>query len=246
MRQFVHVLPPGSGGRNDSSLAAGTGTNAGYGLRSVPLPAFVSLVGGPAEGMWLLLLVAIILAVVAVRAWRERRRSREVEAMDGPFLVFPNIPPASGEPAPMIAPIRPPVPPPPPPPAEGGGETIRFEPPFEETVQLLPGRLVVVGGEDAGREYRFLRSSGQAVPEVTVGRAAGPSGRHLQLRVPTVSRVHARLRFLDKRWTVANASSTNPVRVNGEELGPDAQVTLSDGDRIQLGEVELRYLESYS
>jgi len=111
-------------------------------------------------------------------------------------------------------------------------------------VQLLPGRLVVVSGAEVGREDRVLRSVGEAVPEVTIGRAPGPSGCHLQLSIPTVSRMHARLSFRDRRWTVANVSPTNPVRVNGRELDGDAQVALADGDRIQLGEVELRYLES--
>jgi hypothetical protein len=43
------------------------------------------------------------------------------------------------------------------------------------------------------------------------------------------------------RWRLENLSATNPVIVNGKPLdpegGPRASVILSEGDRIEMGEV---------
>lgn len=117
------------------------------------------------------------------------------------------------------------------------GETIRFYRPTEGTLQILPGRLEVVEGVDEGKEIIFVRVPG-AEPEITFGRQPGPPHQHVQLRRPTVSRRHARMRFEDGRWTIVNESVTNPVRVNDEELpvsGPGR--VLQDGDRIEMGEV---------
>jgi hypothetical protein len=124
-------------------------------------------------------------------------------------------------------------------------ETIRIDTGDDGRVQFLPGRLEVVGGAEVGREFHFLRLPGQPVPEITIGRAHGPAHRHVQIPAPTVSRMHAMLRFQDRRWRLLNLSATNPVRVNGVELGtPDEAVLLSDGDSIVLGEVELCYRDT--
>ena len=57
-----------------------------------------------------------------------------------------------------------------------------------------------------------------------------------------MSRQHARLAYTNGRWAVANLSQTNPVIVNDEELSDaDNERPLVDGDRIELGEVVLRF-----
>jgi hypothetical protein len=128
--------------------------------------------------------------------------------------------------------------------ADPGSETISIDLIGMGTVQLLPGRLEVVRGMEVGREFRFVRAMGQLITEVTLGRATGPMHRHVQLPVPTVSRMHARLRHEAGRWTITNLSVTNPVRVNGRELfGREDSQPLADGDRILIGEVELRFWE---
>jgi hypothetical protein len=47
------------------------------------------------------------------------------------------------------------------------------------------------------------------------------------------------------RWRLENLSSTNPVVVNGKAMdpkgGPGSSVILSDGDRIEMGEVAFVY-----
>jgi pSer/pThr/pTyr-binding forkhead associated (FHA) protein len=112
------------------------------------------------------------------------------------------------------------------------------------TVQLLPGRLEIVNGADAGRSIPFMRPPSHGAPEITLGRAEGQPYHHVQIADNTVSRMHARLRLEARRWTITNLSSTNPVRVNGHELTPrEDTVLLTNGDRIQLGAIELRFRE---
>jgi FHA domain-containing protein len=121
-------------------------------------------------------------------------------------------------------------------------ETVRFRRPSEEPVQLLPGRLEVLSGESKHREIRFVRVPGEPL-QLVVGRDPGvPSPRHVALQSSTVSRQHARFEFSEGKWAVANLSRTNPVIVNDEHLTDTAgERTLADGDRIELGEVVLRF-----
>lgn len=120
-------------------------------------------------------------------------------------------------------------------------ETMRFNRPVEEVLQLLPGRLEVLAGETRHREIRFVRAPGQP-PQLILGRDAAGSPQHVALQSSTVSRRHARLAYSNGHWAVANLSQTNPVIVNDEELsGVDRERPLVDGDRIELGEVVLRF-----
>ena len=120
-------------------------------------------------------------------------------------------------------------------------ETIRFRRPSDEPVQILPGRLEVVSGEARHREIRFVRVPGEPA-QLIVGREPGRSPQHVTLQSNTVSRQHARFAFANGRWAVANLSHTNPVVVNDENLPDSAgERPLADGDKIELGEVVLRY-----
>jgi hypothetical protein len=123
------------------------------------------------------------------------------------------------------------------------GSTVRFQRPLDEAVQLLPGRLEVTEGADRGQDIRFFRIAGE-IPAVTIGRGDGAPYRHVTLRAPTVSRTHARMLYEDGRWKISNLSETNPVVVNGQELSNrDGGRWLADGDRIEIGEVVLRFHE---
>jgi hypothetical protein len=120
-------------------------------------------------------------------------------------------------------------------------ETVRFVRPTEEVVQLLPGHLEVLAGDSRHQEIRFVRVQGQQ-PQLILGRNPGRSPQHIALNSSTVSRQHARLAFAGGKWAVANLSKTNPVVVNNEELSNlDGERPLADGDRIELGEVVLRF-----
>ena len=139
------------------------------------------------------------------------------------------------------------------------GASIRFWRPADGTLQFLPGRLEIAAGRDAGQEIRFVRTGGPDGTCITFGRADGPPYRHVQLREPTVSRSHARM-VLEQpgsgsrdaspnqgRWRLENLSSTNPVVINGRSLdangGAMASVMLSEGDRIEMGEVAFVFRE---
>ena len=121
--------------------------------------------------------------------------------------------------------------------------TVRFFRPPDGTLQLLPGRLEIVGGEEGKQDIRFVRSRGQT-PTITFGRAEGPPHQHVQLHASTVSRMHARMEFEQQRWKLVNLSVTNPVVVNGEEMSAvEGTRLLEDGDRIEMGEVVFRFRE---
>jgi FHA domain len=120
-------------------------------------------------------------------------------------------------------------------------ETIRFVRPADEPVQLLPGRLEVLAGTTLHREIRFVRVAGKPL-HLFVGRDAGPAPQYIGLGSPTVSRRHARFSYADGRWRVKNLSHTNPLVVNDDELSEmDDERPLVDGDRLELGEVVLRF-----
>ena len=120
-------------------------------------------------------------------------------------------------------------------------ETVRFVRPADEVVQLLPGHLEVLSGDTRHQEIRFVRVAGQQ-PHLILGRNPGRSPQHVALNSSTVSRQHARLAFSGGKWMVANLSQTNPVVVNDQELtNLDGERQLADGDRIELGEVVLRF-----
>lgn len=120
-------------------------------------------------------------------------------------------------------------------------ETVRFVRPTDEVVQLLPGHLEVLSGESRHQEIRFVRVAGQQ-PHLILGRNPGRSPQHVALNSSTVSREHARLAYSGGKWAVANLSKTNPVVVNDQELtNLDGERQLADGDRIELGEVVLRF-----
>jgi pSer/pThr/pTyr-binding forkhead associated (FHA) protein len=143
------------------------------------------------------------------------------------------------------------------------GASVRFWRPADGTLQFLPGRLEIAAGRDSGQEIRFVRTGGPDGTCITFGRADGPPYRHVQLREPTVSRSHARM-VLEPfggtqegsrtnpganggRWRLENLSSTNPVIVNGRSLdfngGAATSVILSEGDRIEMGEVAFVFRE---
>jgi hypothetical protein len=120
-------------------------------------------------------------------------------------------------------------------------ETVRFLRPGEEPIQILPGRLEVLSGDPKHREIRFVRSPGEPA-ELILGREPGRSPQTVALDSDTVSRRHAKFAYSNGRWAVTNLSRTNPVVVNDVRL-PDNSIErpLADGDRVELGEVVLRF-----
>lgn len=124
---------------------------------------------------------------------------------------------------------------------EASTETVRFRRPGDEPVQIVPGRLEVLAGDTQLSEIRFVRLPGQPL-QLILGRDGGPSAQYVGLSSPTVSRRHAHFTYADGCWSVKNVSRTNPLVVNDHELSGTAdERTLADGDRLELGEVVLRF-----
>jgi FHA domain len=127
------------------------------------------------------------------------------------------------------------------PPRGANSETVRFLRPGEESVEILPGRLEVLSGETKLREIRFVRTPGEP-PELILGRTSCLSPRTVELESDTVSRRHARFAYSNGHWAVTNLSRTNPVVVNDERIVDNSvERSLADGDRVELGEVVLRF-----
>lgn len=122
------------------------------------------------------------------------------------------------------------------------GETVVFRRIADEPLQLLPGRFEVLAGEPGREDVRFFGALGEPV-EIVLGREGGPPQRAIRLHSRTVSRRHARLTFANGHWTITNLSTTNPVVVNDDVLAPSLGESrvLADGDRVELGEVVLRF-----
>jgi pSer/pThr/pTyr-binding forkhead associated (FHA) protein len=170
-------------------------------------------------------LLVLIVVVVGIGLWIRSRLPRGNEGM--PVLVFRPHRRSRGRAVashPRTAP------------GTEGDTPADADDPLDGTLQLLPGRLKVRNGLEAGAEIRFVRVPGSA-PEFTFGRAPGPRYRHVQLRSLLVSRTHARLRFHDGVWILRNESGTNPTLLNGTPMGSGTEeVELRHGDRIEMGD----------
>ena len=66
-----------------------------------------------------------------------------------------------------------------------------------------------------------------------------PDTSDLCLPVPTVSRLHARIRKEGTHFFIMDLNSKNGTSINGQFLSPQEEYQLCDNDRIQVSEVEL-------
>jgi hypothetical protein len=176
----------------------------------------------------------VVLLLIAIIIWHLRSKTKtrptEPPTIQGQGSVGPPpAPPPSG----------PPPAGPPPKVIEGG--TIKMHAPPPGTLKILPGRLEITAGDDVVKEIRFYRAQGQSTPEVTFGRAAGAPFTHIQLKPMTVSSRQAKMTFINKQWVLTNfaAESSNPTRYNGQPLPVEGETVLQEGDKVEMGEVEM-------
>jgi len=124
------------------------------------------------------------------------------------------------------------------------GKTVRMLVPPSGTMELLPGKFVVMKGEDGRKEIRLKLPKGAEKKEFTIGRKSIPDTNpysHIQLKVDTVSRDQAKIACANGKYTLTNVSNVNPTSVNGRPLGENESLELKNGDMIGMGEVEIKY-----
>lgn len=121
--------------------------------------------------------------------------------------------------------------------------TIKIAAPPPGTLKLLPGHLEVVGGDDTLKEIRFYKLKNQEEPEITFGRGSGPLYTHVQLKPITVSSKQAKLIYTNKKYVLINYATVNPTSVNGAPLSKDDSVTLEEGSKIEMGELQFIFHE---
>jgi hypothetical protein len=115
---------------------------------------------------------------------------------------------------------------------------------------IVYGRLRVMEGLPRG-DYRITARSDapRTADGITflVGRAQPPDQPHVYLGAPTVSRKQALLRFNNQErhvmLTNLAALEKNPTLVNGQRIGVDREVPISDGDVLQMGEVKVQFIQ---
>lgn len=75
-------------------------------------------------------------------------------------------------------------------------------------------------------------------PEISIGRI---DENMLQIEDASVSSRHAILTLRGEDYVLTDIGSTNGTRVNGQDIAPDTEVPLKDGDLIRFGHVETIY-----
>ena len=75
--------------------------------------------------------------------------------------------------------------------------------------------------------------------EITIGRVEDNTQ---QIEDASVSSHHAVLALRGHDYVLTDIGSTNGTRVNGQDLTPDTERPLMDGDQIRFGHVETIYL----
>lgn len=190
---------------------------------------------------WVLAGAGLLAIAVAVGMLARRKRMNSSEISVGLASSPVAMTPVRAGEEPAVSPARPTIPEP-----QGvTGTTVKIHRPPAGTLKILPGHFEVVAGEGELKEIRFYKLPTQAVPEVTFGRLAGPPYSHVQLNLPTVSGRQAKLTLDQRSWKLTNFAppTSNPTRVNGRDLGVDETVTLTEGDRVEMGEVVLLFHE---
>lgn len=110
------------------------------------------------------------------------------------------------------------------------------------TIQLLPGRLTAEEPGVLNQEVRFLKTKGGG-EVVTLGWDIAEPPHHVTLDHPSIRPKHARMTWRDGSWWIESLVSGDEVHVNGSPLPCGAPAhRLTDGDRIRLGEVLLRFV----
>lgn len=120
------------------------------------------------------------------------------------------------------------------------------------TMKALPGKLVILNGEQANKELSLF---GAPTPEgqvITIGRDSpdwkkqlkkGREHSHIRIKdsTKTLSRLQAEMVLGNGEMRLRNLGEANPTVVDGVELSVGEIVALKSGSVIQAGNLKLRY-----
>ncbi len=181
---------------------------------------------------WLWVLLGSAALLVAVLIWYTSRSRRPAPAVASSSRAGIQVPQREPRPEPVAAGAAAGFAP------EPGsvidGKTVRFHAPPPGTVKVLSGHFEIQGDDkDQGLIRLFGGEGGHT--EITFGRRDGKPYEHVQLKVPSVSRLQARVRVQNGTYEIKDESGTNPTRVNGREI--QDWTGLDEGDRVEMGEV---------
>jgi len=176
------------------------------------------------------------------------------------FIVFSKNRPAeirSQQPSPASAPASSPEPVSPADPSindffETGGEnTIVIDREYM-TMKALPGKLVVLNGEQADKKLNLFGASTPDGIMITIGRNSPdwkkhlrPGREHAHIRIEdstkTVSRLQAEFIYSNGKMKIKNLAQANPTQIDGNELAVGQAAELENGSIIEAGNVKLKY-----
>jgi hypothetical protein len=129
-------------------------------------------------------------------------------------------------------------------PTDNVGKTVVMKKAPPGTLKLLPGKFIILKGDETHKEIRFQIPKDQTTREFTFGRQEIPDQNpygHIQLKEGTVSRLHAKVIYSPDGVSLINYSTVNPTTVNKKALVENETVKLEDGDIITMGEAEFQY-----
>jgi hypothetical protein len=124
-------------------------------------------------------------------------------------------------------------------------KTIRIPTNTPKTLQFIPGKLIIVAGEDKGKEFLISGYPTAKGNVVSIGREVVVGERmysHIQLNDKTVSRRQAELIQKDEKLYLKNVSETNYTSLNNKELSPQEVRHVQKDAVIKMGDLEFQYV----
>jgi len=123
-------------------------------------------------------------------------------------------------------------------------KTIKIANTSPKTLKFIPGKLVIISGEDTGKSFKIAGYPTLDGSVVSIGRdevKGDKSYSHIQLMQKTISRKQAEIIQKDEKLYVKNMSETNYTQIDGTELKPNEKSEINPGSILRLGELELKY-----
>ncbi|MDD3217594.1 MAG: DUF6382 domain-containing protein [Lachnospiraceae bacterium] len=88
---------------------------------------------------------------------------------------------------------------------------------------------------------------GESMPDIMLNKEVTLIGKLAEtvdevIEIPTISRIHAKIRRQNGKWIIMDMNSRNGTFVNGKELVGDMEVELAEGDEVMFADVKFKYM----